>query len=196
VVLLGTTTLIVEGMGCVSIPRIRNRIGGGPLSLKGFPSKLLISGAGATAVIYPGSEMDPSSPEALFPYSHRPFWVQFIVALFLGVIGLGAIGTCRDRSYLPVGAVWALSLLLLLIITNRTKDRGLLAALLVVSVLWALELSNREGGPLPQLCGVVVVAGGLWLLSRSRQQRSSSTIGLCLVYLLFWLGLTAYRMSV
>ena len=70
----------------------------------------------------------------------------------------------------------------------------LFIALLIISLLWAGELSNPDAGPLKTMSGVLIILGGL-VLCRISTVRSVSYIipfWVSLGYLAIWFGLTLY----
>lgn len=92
----------------------------------------------------------------------------------------------------------------------------LFIVLLIISVLWAAELGNPDGGPLRTLSGVLILLGGLMLcafatgrlnsqdcshiLGNVDPQKSVTSYGnvyttpfwIAVGYLVIWLGLTLY----
>lgn len=76
--------------------------------------------------------------------------------------------------------------------TNRTwlLINIVFVLLLIISVLWAGELSNTDAGPLKSISGVLILLGGLILCTYSKSNviPFSFSVG----YLLIWLSLTFY----
>ena len=72
----------------------------------------------------------------------------------------------------------------------------LFIAMLIVSTLWAEELSNPESGPLGGMAGVLLLLGGLLLYHLSKKLITSSEVYvpfiMTVIYLVIWFVLTVY----
>ena len=149
----------------------------------------------------------------------RIFWIYFIVALFFAILGVGYIITSIDDHMLIIMVLWLLSIVLLLIIVYHASiywspgpvcvvdgnsqcfepsNRIWLlinigfVVLLILSTLWAAELSNLDAGPLRPLSGVLILLGGLVLCSLSTYLTADIPFWSCVAYLFIWFGLAMY----
>ena len=70
----------------------------------------------------------------------------------------------------------------------------LFIALLIISILWAGELSNPDAGPLRTMSGILILLGGLILcvLATIRSRSYMMPFWVSLGYLIIWFGLTLY----
>ena len=79
--------------------------------------------------------------------------------------------------------------------------------LLIISALWAGELGNADGGPLRKMSGILILLGGLVLLSLNRQSHFKDDESIYntiyddiytipfwigILYIVIWFGLTFY----
>ncbi|CAH6420764.1 Hypothetical protein HVR_LOCUS1284 [uncultured virus] len=70
----------------------------------------------------------------------------------------------------------------------------LFITLLILSILWAGELSNVDAGPLRTMSGILILLGGLILcgIISARSQTYVIPFWVSVAYLIIWFGLTLY----
>jgi hypothetical protein len=140
---------------------------------------------------------------------NRIFWIYFIIGLFFIIIGMTFIMAAPTPHMLALGIVWMLSNILLLIIVYHIyiawRDRAhyttllllnlLFLGMLILSVLWAGELTKAEGSTLQTMAGILIIIGGLFLAGSPTAEFNKNNnliIGLVSLYLVIWLILTLY----
>lgn len=147
----------------------------------------------------------------------RVFWIYFIVTLFFIILGSSSIVTSNLQSMPTILFIWTLSNIALMIISYRASVKWaptsdnicfvdynaecfkpsnriwllinvIFILLLILSVLWAGELSNTDSGPIKSMSGILIILGGIVLSSLV----DSTTFFVSLFYLLIWVSLTFY----
>lgn len=80
----------------------------------------------------------------------------------------------------------------------------LFIVLLIISILWAGELRNQDGGPLRTMSGIVILLGGLILAALASSRLDTEYFNtfstniynmpfwIAVAYLIIWFGLTLY----
>lgn len=149
----------------------------------------------------------------------RIFWIYFIIVLFFIIMGMTLLMSVPNPHILALAIVWMLAnVLLLLVVYHIFKVWRLQArystlvainlvflGMLILSVLWAGELSHTEAGALPTMSGILIILGGLFLVGiyhhhtphfiaspKSISPPNHLILGLSTLYLVIWFILTLY----
>jgi len=156
----------------------------------------------------------------------RIFWIYFIVTFFFIIIGVGSILSSSDPYLIIISIFWLLSNIFLMILvyhasvnwgpshtllsTDSTSSKFFhpdtlvwifvnvsFIVLLILSILWAAELRNRDNGPLRTMSGVLILLGGLILCALAYERNYSNhqyitPFWFSVAYLIIWFGLTLY----
>lgn len=168
----------------------------------------------------------------------RIFWIYFIITLFFIILGMSSILISNDSYLIIISILWLLSNVALMILIYHASIRWgpldsqicvidansrcfdpdnriwlfvniLFIALLIISLLWAGELGNKNGELLRSMSGILILLGGLLLCALIINKSSdclvtdghihSSTafiydipFWVSVTYLIIWYSLTLY----
>lgn len=147
----------------------------------------------------------------------RVFWIYFIITLFFIIVGSSLIVTSNIPHMFTILIIWTISIFALMIIVYKASIKWgpsannvcfvdydakcfepsnrvwsfiniIFIILLILSVLWAGELSNLDTSTIKSMSGVLILLGGITLAALIDQ----GTFIITLLYLVIWFCLTFY----
>lgn len=119
--------------------------------------------------------------------SQRSFWIYLMIVLFVLIMG-----TCYTSSVsMLITILWVIAnVILLLLIYNLECSTWLLHfiyfTMLILSLIWATEIYNRNLNHLKTFIGVLIICCALFLY----QSDCANSITLSFLYILLWIVMT------